>query len=453
MSDISFYKKANSLNEVNNATRFDIPIDSDHEFYTDFSDVRGVFEEKVLYRSLNVDANTLQYNASGHANPPKAFLFLAGMRGSGKTSELAKIAKKLHHREGFFCVTCNLDDGLDVNDMEYMDILIFQLERLFEELKSAGVHPDDKIIASLQNWFSERVKEANRSIKKEGGFEVEIGAESPSLFSFIKLAGKLKASIKGSRESAEKIRTIFKHNFSDFAKKFNEFIEFVNVTLRKNSRAKELLFIVDGLEKTASAEVRRKIVLDEKDRIRQIKANTIFTLPIELTAERQRLMDFSKVLSFPFVKLQEKDGTIVEKAVQRFKDFTYKRIDEALFDEESTVRNAILLSGGSPREYLRLLTYLFMQADEATGLLTQEALEKATQKMAAETAQFLIQEDLDELKKIEEANQRGIPTLFSESIQGLLEKLILFEYNDGTYKRVNPIVEASEVYKYYVKNN
>jgi hypothetical protein len=31
-----------------------------------------------------------------------------------------------------------------------------------------------------------------------------------------------------------------------------------------------------------------------------------------------------------------------------------------------------------------------------------------------------------------------------------MENLIVMEYNDGTYKRVNPIVEASEIYKEYV---
>jgi len=39
---------------------------------------------------------------------------------------------------------------------------------------------------------------------------------------------------------------------------------------------------------------------------------------------------------------------------------------------------------------------------------------------------------------------------FDEDLQDLLEKLIILEYNDGTYKRVNPIVEESQLYKQYV---
>ena len=129
----STYKKASQLIEVDNAVRFDVPLTPGHEFYTDFSDVRGDFEDRMIYKTLNVHPKNFTFNTTINREN-KVVLFLAGMRGSGKTSELSKIAQKLHHKDCFFCVTCNLDDGLDLNDMEYMDILIFQLERLFEEI-------------------------------------------------------------------------------------------------------------------------------------------------------------------------------------------------------------------------------------------------------------------------------------------------------------------------------
>ncbi|MFM8485466.1 MAG: hypothetical protein ACKOCH_03940, partial [Bacteroidota bacterium] len=111
------YKKANTLVEVDNAVRFDVPVTAEHPFYTDFSDVRGDFEDRMIYKTLNVHSRTLVYNREANrAN--RALLFLAGMRGSGKTSELAKITGKLHNKDCFFCVTCNLDEGLDLNDME-----------------------------------------------------------------------------------------------------------------------------------------------------------------------------------------------------------------------------------------------------------------------------------------------------------------------------------------------
>ena len=451
-NNLHFYKKAKRLVEVDNAVRLDVPITPDHEFYTDFSDVRGDFEDRMIYKTLNVHPKTFIFNRLVNQNN-KVILFLAGMRGSGKTSELAKISKKLHNKNCFFCVTCNLDDGLDLNDMEYMDILIFQLERLFQEVEAARLFLDKDIVSSLYSWFGERVKEVNRLIKLDAGLEIAAETKTPSflnLLSFLSLTAKLKANLAGSKENAEKIRTSFKNNFTEFAQKFNEFIEHVNIVLRNNNIAQEVLFIVDGLEKTATLDIRKKIILEESNRIRQIKVNTIFTLPIELVSQRQKLLSFSTVVSFPFVKIREKNGTIVENAISRFEEFIYKRIDKNLFDSPNTVRKAILYGGGSPRELLRILEYANMYADEDTNKIFIKDLEKGIKKLSAETSQYVSSKDLEKLKILKEVNEKEQFIAFDEDWQDLLEKLIILEYNDGNYKRVNPVVEASPLYKQYV---
>ena len=446
---LSSYKKAVTLSEVDNAVRLDVPITPDHEFYTDFSDVRGDFEDRMIYKTLNVNPKTFVFNQEINKTN-KVILVLAGMRGSGKTTELAKIADKLNNKDCCLCVTCNLDEGLDMNDREYMDILIFQLERLFKEIEKRKVNLDNDILASLYAWFGERVKEVNKVIKKEGGFEVEVKAETPGLLSFLGITAKLKANLAGSKENADKIRTTFKNNFTDFALKFNQFIEHVNIKLRKANIAQEVLFIVDGLEKTATTDIRKKIILDETNRIRQIRVNTLFTLPIELVSQRQRLISFSQVVSFPFVKIRERNNTIVEEAISRFTEFVFRRIDEALFDSIETVRTAILHGGGSPRELLRILEYANMYADDETNKIYRKDMDKAIKKLAAETSQYVSNKDLEKLKILKKANEQEMPVAFDEEWQDLLEKLIVLEYNDGTYKRVNPIVEASELYKQYV---
>jgi hypothetical protein len=448
-NNLNLYKKAMTLIEVDNAVRLDVPITPDHEFYTDFSDVRGDFEDRMIYKTLNVHPKTFIFNRQVNQTN-KVLLFLAGMRGSGKTSELAKISKKLNNKDCFFCIVCNLDEGVDSNELEYMDILIFQLERLFEEAQKVGLDLDKGIIDSLNNWFSERVKEVNKVIKKEGGFEVEIKAETPSLFTFLGIAAKLKANLAGSKENADKIRTVLKSNFKELAFKFNEFIEHVNMIIRKKGIGQELLFIVDGLEKTATIDVRKKVVDEIADRISSIKVNTIFTLPLELMPQTQKLMKFSTVVSFPFVKIREKNGTVVDEAVRRFQDFVYKRIDASLFDSPETVNKAIMYGGGSPRELLRVLEYANMFADEDVNKIFLKDLEKGVKKLSAQTSQYVSSKDLVNLKTLKEANESGKEIPFDEDWQDLLEKLIVLEYNDGSYKRVNPVVEASSLYKQYV---
>ena len=61
-SNLSYYRKATSLLEVDNAVRLDVPITSEHEFFTDFSDVRGDFEDRMIYKTMNVHPKTFIFN-------------------------------------------------------------------------------------------------------------------------------------------------------------------------------------------------------------------------------------------------------------------------------------------------------------------------------------------------------------------------------------------------------
>lgn len=441
-------RKATNLTEIDSAVQFNIPVGPDHEFFTDFSHVRGDFEEKVVYKNINVNPQTFTFNLNANlAN--KTLLFLAGMRGSGKTSELEKYAKNLENPDCFFVVTCNIDQELDMNDLEYMDILILQLEKLVEKANQYGIQLNESVVASMQEWFSQAIEEINSTIKDEAAIETGVKGDI-GLPIILTIFSRLRAGITGTNERATKIRSTFKNRFNDFALKFNTFIEEVNVALRKNGIAQEILFIVDGLEKTYSSEVRKKIILDEANRMQHIKVNAIFTLPIELIPSSQKIKMHSKVVSFPFVKVCDRHGKLIGTAIDKFEEFVYRRISAELFDSPETVRKAIQFGGGSPRELLRLLDYANIYADDEKGIIDLVAMDKAIRKLANETAQYLTEEELDKLKELKEKNEQEGQMAFDPIMMGLLEKLIVMEYNDGTYKRVNPLVEVSELYQQYV---
>jgi hypothetical protein len=59
---------------------------------------------------------------------------------------------------------------------------------------------------------------------------------------------------------------------------------------------------------------------------------------------------------------------------------------------------------------------------------------------------------INKLKEIEVNNQNGRDTLYDETIQKMLENLYIMEYNSGTYKRINPLLEVTKIYHDYVKN-
>lgn len=74
-----------------------------------------------------------------------------------------------------------------------------------------------------------------------------------------------------------------------------------------------------------SADTRRKIIMEESNRIRKIKVNTIFTLPIELMKEEQRIRQFGEIITFPSSKSEERNGDTCDKAVRLFNEFVEKK--------------------------------------------------------------------------------------------------------------------------------
>jgi hypothetical protein len=440
-------RKALKLAEINQAVNFDEPIGADHPFFTDFSEVRGDFEDRKVYDNLNVDISEEGLTFDPRLNSrSKATLFLGGMRGSGKTSELRKYAQKLHRPECFFCVTCNMDDELDLNNLEYMDIVVFQLEKLTAALEAQDIRINEGAMKSLEKWFSDTVKTVNNAIRMEGGAEIAVEAKA-GFWSILSVFASLKAGMKGSQERATSVRTALRNRFDDFASKFNEYVEEANLAIRAKNLGREVLFIVDGLEKTMTAEMRRKVVIDESNRIRQINAYTLFTLPIELMKERQRLLSFAEVETFPFVKLREKDGTVCSEAYDKFREFVHKRIAHSLFASQEVVDTAIRYSGGSPRELLRILKQAKINVPVGGGQIDQAALDKALRRLANQTAQYITEAQWKIVKTVAQRQQVD----WDSNVQELLEQIILMEYNDGNYKRPNPILELSDAYSQHIE--
>lgn len=450
-------RKAFTIHEIDTAVNKFQPVPPDHPFYVPFEGVRGDFQEQELMNMLGVRTEGGQYSLKPTNDAPKTLIFLAGMRGSGKTSELARIARKINRPECFFVVTCNVDEGLDMDNIQYMDIVIFQLEQLLNRVKEEGLVLNEDIVQTMQQWFDERVVEINCTLKAEGSAEIAVSTEEPFsigslLGKLLGLTGQLRAGLSGSTERAETIRKSLQNRFGDFAKKFEAFIELVNEQLRRFGKAQEVLFMVDGLEKTMSAETRRKIIMEESNRIRQIKANTIFTLPIELMKEEQRIRQFAEIVNFPFIKVKERDGAFCKEAVRQLRAFIERRIALQLFENEDAIMRVIECSGGSPRQLLRIIEQAQWFTHQDEDRITLANIERAIEKLGNNLARYLDEDDFKALKKLREDLEKGNPVGFSDRIQELLEKEIIFEYNDGTYKRVNPLLEVSKLYRHHVLN-
>ncbi|MEL6944024.1 MAG: hypothetical protein AAFO82_15295, partial [Bacteroidota bacterium] len=135
-------------------------------------------------------------------------------------------------------------------------------------------------------------------------------------------------------------------------------------------------------------------------------------------------------------------------AWERYLSFIQKRIAADLFEDKEVILKVIYYSGGSPRELLRILELAAFFSDEEQNKITHIAMDKALQRLANQTAQYLTEPMLEKLQQIKVCNESNAPLpAFDEVMQEMLEKILIMEYNDGNYKRANPILELSNIYQ------
>ena len=427
--------KANTFYEIQDAVAFNNPIDEKNEFYTDFSGFRKGFNEKKIFKYLNINPTTKECNKISQTLK----LFLSGHRGTGKTTELLKLKNEIDETTCFFSVFCDLsDEELDVNNIDFIDIIILILEKLTKTLDDKKIDIPKANIEPFYDWYEQRISEINSQTDESASIEVE-GKAGINLFSLFSLVSKTKGKLSGSNSTKETIRKVFKNKFSDFSLKFNEFILDIKDYLLKNEISKDLLFIIDGFEKIGSLEDRKKILIDNSNKFVEIKANMIITLPIELFSEVSRLKEFASHISFPLI-------TLDDNSKERFKEFIYKRIEKKLFDNEQTIEKIIYYGAGSPRETLKIISNAYIQAEGE--IIDLKSVQDAQKSISEELMKYLDEKEISLLKQV--YTKTKIP--FSDELAKLLIKKVLLDYEDGLEREINPILLDNEDFINLIKD-
>jgi len=427
-------EKANDFYSILNAVEFNSPVDKDDDFFTDFKGLRKGFSEKKIFKMLNINPNTKECNSLNTTQR----VFLSGHRGTGKTTELLKLKQEIDATKCFLVVFCDVGkEELDVNNIDFVDVVIFMLEQLVKELKDKKINIKSKDVESFYKWYNQRILEINKTVDVSATIETEASAgfTIPSLF---KLVSKTKAKLSASQDTKDKIRRVFINKFSDFSMKFNEFILNIKETMNKESVAKDLLFIVDGFEKIGTLEARRKILIDNSNKFVEIQSNMIIALPIELFSQVSVLSTFSTPISFPLITLDD-DGT------KKFIDFIKKRVDESLFKDEATIKEIIKYGAGSPRETLKIIEEAYLAAENE--IIDLASIIDAKNKISNEIVDYLTADELAILKEF-----KSNPNIaYSPELASLLVKKVFLKYGDGSEMKINPIIEENVKYKKLVE--
>ena len=431
----SRYQPPSDIWEVNRSLQLDEHLDGERDpRWVDTEPARGEYNLDKLCRVLGVDRNRQRLAAPDHGY----FLF-CGHRGSGKSTELRRIAQELHDRNLYYVVFADATQELDVNNLRYQDVLLHLASRLMEQLNDDGIHVDAVHLDKLGDWFTERVEKSEKT--KEFAMQAKATVGGGVGIPFLaKLYGQISTAFKTNTTYKEELRTTLRNHFSDFADGFNHLITTAEDTLPDTGNGVRILFVIDGTDRLGGKDAHAFFDTDVHQ-LQQVQSVFLYCAPVHFAYEGSNVgQNFSSIFRLPMIKLLNSDGSHHEEGRDAMREMLRRRAASELFDVGVADR-LIEYSGGHPRDLLRLLLNAFKHAER--DRFDDASAQQAVREMAADFRRILNPEDYRMLATIDASSEAPSG---SERIRYLLYNLALLEYNDYFW-RSHPVIRATQEYR------
>ena len=291
--------------------------------------------------------------AGGLEANPECYLF-PGHRGIGKTSELLRLKKLLEKPavRPFHVIMFDVDKGLDANDLDFPDLLVFIAAEIQKQLKDAKLPGFSAMTKLLQRWWDELTGLLGSDVNIQKG---ELSGE----------LGKLTLELKNRPNARAMLREKIESRASNLLEAVNDMLETASVALRKGQKA-GLVLIVDGLDKLVlrqlpnGSNTHDRLFLDRCEQMGSLKAHVVYTVPISLIYSprcsqiEQTFGNFNKTLAM--IRIRGDDKSEVNPhtlGMQKLWEMVNERCKyskqkmSTCFDEEETCHYLCKMSGAS----------------------------------------------------------------------------------------------------------
>jgi hypothetical protein len=386
-----------------------------------------------------------------NATPERPIVrLLTGHKGSGKTTELHRVASQL--RDGsrgqkVFVSTLYAQRWLDIEDIEPEDLVLQIVRQLVADLKAAGMDLAEQEFKHGLGALWDRI----RQIRVD---KVDVNIDP------LKVSFALQDFPTARREFRELLRG-----------QLTTVYDLVNNTLLPAARkyvrdeldCADIVLIVDDLDKMSQrtlpdrpATNQEELFLENAATLQAIRCSMLLTIPIELaySPAQGRLRDEygASIASVPLISVTDRRGeptagrpAMVEILGRRAsKGFGDDGLDAAssaqrLFAEPELVEEVVRLSGGHVRSLLVMITALLSRVDELP--IGAATFQQCAREEARSLTKGLFPADravLAEVARTHEALED--PRFFA-----LLRNLYVFAYETGAdedWYGLNPLLPA-----------
>ncbi len=298
--------------------------------------------EDVGLRKLSTKLKTTKYRL--HA-------FLCGHRGSGKTTELKRLISDPgitdRYQTVYLTTAAFGDDPVHLTH----DALLVEIGlKLIEYGKSPGMNP--KLEDELEAWGQEIVK----TYLHDEAALAEAGAGAKTWIAFFK------AQLKTRYEWKTQEKQILEPKVQDL-------IDIVNRMAQdlKNRGGKELLVVVDDLEKGESSvhkDMHLRLFQEYYETLTQPRFSIIYTLPVYFRALPGRRVPSDQLFAFPALRLYKKEEKTRDRpplskdlnGYRVMRRFIAQRLGDPAILGDDQLDELLLIGGGLFRETARAVS-------------------------------------------------------------------------------------------------
>jgi len=423
-------KKAENIQEaVNVFEPGPLKVEELKDFYIQTDDVRDEISPTVDEIKLHL------------RNERPCKILFAGHRGSGKSTELVRLQSQIE--DEFYIIKFSVSDHLDLYNLEYSDLILLLIERIFKQASDDGYIRNEKLIQTIYDWFSIITKIETKSTDSTARAEAGVGTPS-ILDKLLCVMARLTAEIKFSSGNKVEIQKNIKQRISQLKTNCDVIIN----EIQQNLSNRKLLVIIEDLDKVELPRL-NELFYKHSGILSEINTRIIYTVPIFLLNSQYRNMLQNRfcIVTLPMIKINQINGKHYESGRNRLKEIVYSRIEKNLLKYE-LLDNVIGKTGGVIRDLFKVLEVastasLFNKKSEMEEKYLLYGLNRVkndyNSSIVGEKELKITTQDLyDELKRIYNSGKKTLP--YDDNLAVLLNSQALVEYNGEKWFDIHPLV-------------
>ena len=392
-------------------------------------------------RGTNLHSRIAKRLRAAEAERKHSHITLAGHRGCGKSTELARIQAEAR-AEGYLPLYAFVNELADPNEVGFGDLFLLMLRLLDTAFRAdARLRPlPERTLQVVTDWFRDVTRIEEQEVEKaiEYSGEAGLGAKTP----FAKLLFGLSALRKTTGKRREEVKQAVEKYPDQLRQNLNLLLDDAT-KIAAPAYPRGLIFILDNLDRY-KPEMVSDAVLTNAGLFNGVAAHTLFVVPISLmyNPPGETVEDRFEPETLPMLPVFRRSDPRAgdDGALAAVSEAIFKRVDRSLFADPALAREAARLSGGCPRDLLRLLKEALLESNDridaravrrAASLVRGEMARKLTQAHYAVLAHVHLDGAIDP----------------DETGRFLLYRRAALEYNGERWVGVHPLLWDTPEFK------